>query len=276
MGSVSSHKLGGMILDLEKDHYTPGEQLKGNLYLNAIENIDAVGLELNLQIIEAVKFDNRKDLLNTTDIAPEEKIILTKENITAETKNTKIILYENTWVLKRFSDNVLVSGHYTYPFTFTLPEHLPGSFEYYDDNNSAFIKYILSAKLLVPNGIDMDIHTNTLIIVRQSADNFDYPPSKVVSKKLKTWCCKSQGKSALKVAFSKEHFHPDERLQVQCDLDNSQCKLNGNLIKLEFYQTINLADTNKNRKSLKRLIGEQTFKGKLVNFIFIKLGCWTR
>lgn len=263
MGAVSSQKAGAMVIDFSNDHYYPGDEVQGNVYLNILQDIESYGLEIDLQIIEAVNF-NRKDSNLSSNLTPEEKIILAQQEIQNESKATKVILYQNTWVLTKFSDNMLTAGQYIYPFTFTLPSDLPGSFEYYDETSSSFLKYLIHCRIISSNGRETEMNSANLIIVRQSADNFEYPNKKLKTKQVKSWCCINQGLSTLNVSLLKDHYHPDQELKANISLDNTQCNLDGNNIKLEFWQNIELKDRAGNKKNLKRKISEHNYQGKYV------------
>lgn len=268
MGATSSQKAGGMLIDFTKDHYYPGDEVNGNVYINIVHDIESYGIEIDLQILEGVNF-NKRDSAISSNLTPEEKIIIAQQEMQNESKAAKVILYQNTWIIAKFSSNVLTKGQYIYPFTFTLPSDLPGSFEYYDETSSAFIKYLIHGRLVSSNGRESEMNAANLIFVRQSLDNFECPDKKLSTKNIKSWCCISQGPSTLNISLLKDHSHPDEELKVTVSLDNSQCQLDAKNIKLEVFQSIELKDRANNTKLLNRKISEHNYKGNYVKYFLI-------
>jgi len=155
---------------------------------------------------------------------------------------------------------MIYAGQYVYPFSFMLPGHLPGSFEYYDYENTAYIKYILEAKALSSTGSN-HIKNEILLIVRQSPQFFQYPTKLSDTKNISTWCCFSKGSSTLNISYEKNYYCPEEKVNVICELDNTRCTLNGNAIRLALMQTITLHDKKNRTKYLTRKVAESRYAG---------------
>jgi len=155
---------------------------------------------------------------------------------------------------------MVYSGQYVYPFSFMLPAHLPGSFEYYDQDNTAYIKYILEARALSSASVN-HIKNEILLIVRQSPQYFQYPTKLSDTKDISTWCCMSKGSSTLNISYEKNYYCPEEKVNVICELDNTRCTLKANCIKLALIQTITLQDKKNRTKYLSRKLAESRYTG---------------
>jgi hypothetical protein len=265
MGSSNSHKSGVLAIDLKRHYYYPGDRVDGVVYLNMTENMQAAGLEIDLQIIESVSFKDNDSSIKINSEYIEERVHMYRPKLVEGDQTTSIILYQNSWILAKFNNNLVVTGQYAYPFTFILPYHLPGSFEYYDLDSTAYIKYILIGKVISTEIQEKDIINNTLIIVRQPPQAFEYPTNLLDSKQIKNFCCINQGTATLSVSYPKSHFHPDEIINIICIVDNTKCKLNSNVIRIQLIQRISLKDSKNNYKYLYRKVAEQQFDGTLVN-----------
>jgi hypothetical protein len=264
MASESS-KFGDLISHFEKQFYYPGEKVKGSVYVNIIDNFPALGLELNLQIIESVKF--RENDLNYFDSFSEAKVkgrtSYKRSKIFVEEKLGTIDLYSNSYPIAKFNNNVIVTGQYVYPLIFTLPKHLPGSFEYYDEESSAYIKYILTTRLISANENEEDIIYTDLIIVRQHPNDFQYENNATDEKNVYTCYCIDQGFARLNVSFPRKFYILDEgTIKVICELDNGLCKLSAKCITLQFFQRITLKDDQNNYKFNYRKISDHRYIGK--------------
>jgi hypothetical protein len=263
MGSSNTHKSGILAIDFKKQFYYPGDKVDGVVYLNMTENMQAAGLELNLQIIESVTFKDADSSIKINQEYLEESVHLSHPKMVADDYSTSIILYQNSWTLARFNNNLVVTGQYAYPFTFILPYHLPGSFEYYDADNTAFIKYSLTGKVISTEIRDNDIIGNSLLVVRQPSQEFEYPTQLNDIKEMKSFCCISQGTAALSISYPKAHFHPDETVKIICIVDNTRCSLDARSIKIQLIQRISLKDSKNNFKYLYRKVAEQVYTGVL-------------
>jgi hypothetical protein len=158
---------------------------------------------------------------------------------------------------------MVYSGQYVYPFSFMLPPNLPGSFEYYDTENTAYIKYILEAKVISSNSNE-HIKNEILVIVRQPPQFFQYPTRLTDTKNISTWCCLGKGTSTLNISYEKNYYCPDEKVNVICELDNTRCQLDATCIKLGLIQTITIRDKKNRTKFLSRKVAENRYERRYV------------
>jgi len=169
-------------------------------------------------------------------------------------------LFKTTQFLYKFHNNVINQGQYVIPFSFMLPSHVPGSFEYYDNENIAYIKYILQLRAL-SSGKSEHITNSILLIVRQPPNFFQYPTKLSDTQTIRTWCCFNKGVSTLNVSYEKNYYCPDENVKMVCELNNSNCNLNGSSIILSLFQVITLKDKKNRTKILPRKVCESRYDG---------------
>jgi hypothetical protein len=253
MGSNSSKVVeGGILIELEKPYYYPGEMIQGKIYLNFNQNYNSHGIELGLEVEEFGSFKVMKQRRENKRSRQYTKI-----------RYGKRILFKSTQIIVTFHNGIVSSGQYVYPFSFILPPNLPGSFEYYDIENTAYIKYILEAKVISSNTKE-HIKNEILVIVRQPPQFFQYPTRLTDTKNISTWCCLGKGTSTLNISYEKNYYCPDEKVNVICELDNTRCQLDATCIKLGLVQTITIRDKKNRTKYLSRKVAENRYESRYV------------
>ena len=274
MGNNHYKRQGAMMINFDKPFYYPGELVSGIVYLNVLEAFDTRGLELSVKIKEAVKWFD-------VEIKTETKRVYDEQTKTHKDKRYQVsekilrkddkTLYKSSCMIATMNNNVFGFGQYAYPFQFVLPQHLPGSFEYYDENVSTYIKYTVKAKSLSFHGKENELDTKSILIVRQPAQNFQYPTNLSDTKAITTWCFFSQGSSTLNISYPKNHYCQDETVQVICGLNNSNCKVSASCIKLQLMQKLNLRIRDNHgishNKYLSRCLAESRYEGHYVSQI---------
>lgn len=156
-------------------------------------------------------------------------------------------LFKNTVIVSKIEDNFLSGGQYAYPFTFALPNHLPGSFEFYDEDKSAYIKYFVTARVVSNYGTDHNLNAEALLIVRQQGENFSYPTRLSNTSNIRSWCFFQKGTSTLNLSYPKNSFCPGEQVIVDCEVVNTHCEVAATSVTLELYQQITLRADNESK-----------------------------
>jgi hypothetical protein len=264
MGSSKSKKFGGMLLTLVRPYYYTGDEVNGGLNLNLKEKTSLSNIEIDLSVIEYTSFPD-------SDFKPNEGMVnLNRDSNNHHCRNDALREGRKT-ILKNFgliNTTNLNKGQYLFPFYFTIPVNLPGSFEYYDKDKTAYIIYVITARLVITNHPEDDLFYDNIFFVRQSPQYFEYPPRLSTSKNM--YClCFDKGVSTFHLSFTKHFFSPDETLQIICELDNTKCSLMAKSIKLELFQKIILKDNQMNTCSITRKMSEKNYQGNYVKILFI-------
>ena len=118
-----------------------------------------------------------------------------------------------------FSQAYLNPGQYVFPFTFTLPVDVPGSFYLAYGNVYGAITYRLIAIAECDGGDEAEKHS-LLIHVNQLMTNPIYSvlDSEIVYQP--SGCCSEQPVMELKVAFLKNAYAPGERIDFTVEVNN--------------------------------------------------------
>ena len=127
-----------------------------------------------------------------------------------------------------------MQGDYMIGFTFQLPANLPGSLMYKNkrrhDTPHAKVKYFVKAKIVSAND-SMCMSHKTVLCVREK-EQLEVGTEISETNEVKTWGCCAQGSTSLKVKFNKNIFTPQEEAEAIVEIDNSQCNLAINGVKL--------------------------------------------
>jgi hypothetical protein len=264
MGNLKSGRNppGGIYIHTEKLNYNPGDKVKGDIYLQLDQSYSAHQLELSLRVEQYVKFNTIENKETLVDKVLEKKKTFTIVN------ESKKVLYNNTFVLMQFYNNIISPGQYQYPFVFEMPKDLPGSFEYYDEGTVAVTKYILECSL--PTVHRSYILRNTIILfINQSIESLDIKKKEASTERIISFLMFPKGKSTLKVEIPSDYFYLGTTVKADCLLDNSLCSEKGTNIKLQFFQKIRLKTTDGKEKEISRLICEMSNKKSYVNINLI-------
>lgn len=257
MGNSHNHnKLHGGVIQFEQPFYYPGNYVNGTIYLNMMDIFRTRGVELEIKCVEGVKALESHQKQAVVD----GKIKYFNEDTEFKDKQ---VLFQIKNFLPNFQSNIS-AGQYAYPFSFAIPAHLPGSFEYYTDRISAYIKYQVKVKILPINDKEKPFKFSTILIVRQTPSTFNYPPNLTDTKRITTWCFFDKGTATLNASYQKNYFAKDEIVQMQCSLDNTRCVLDSSAIRLQLFQKITLRIKGTTNKYFTRLVAQTVAKDRCV------------
>lgn len=266
MGNTNTHVCGGVLIAFDRGFYYPGDVVNANIYLNMVTAFETTGIEITVETLEHTEFEETESYEETrTETGPNgESRTVTETRTRTVIRTGSRTLFKSQTIIASMRNNLLGTGQYCYPVTFSLPSHLPGSFEYYDSESMAYVKYVVTARALSFLSSYKDISNSTILIVRQPAVNFSYPTNLSDTKNLKTWCFFDQGSATLNISYPKNHFTHDESVQVIAELNNTRCRLNCTCLKLQLFQRIKLKDNIGRSYYRNRLIAQNRVEGEYV------------
>jgi len=264
MGNSNNHNIihGGAI-QFEQPFYYPGNYVSGTIYLNVMNMFSSKGVELDIKCVEGVKAIET----HSKQVSIDGQLRTISEDTEFKDKQ---VLFQIKNILPNFQRNIN-AGQYAYPFSFVIPVHLPGSFEYYTDKISAYIKYQIKVKIIPFNDTEKTFKFSTILIVRQTPSNFNYPSNLTDTKRITTWCFFDKGTATLNASYQKNYFAKDEIVQMQCNLDNTRCALDSTAIRLQLFQKITLRIKGTTNKYFTRLVAQCMSNDRCVrSIIFFK------
>ena len=138
-------------------------------------------------------------------------------------------------------------GHYSFPFSFMLPQDIPGSVFVKVPRGQASIAYNFSAILESNQKKLSPIAFQVKAIMREHLMKDGLAKAAQLNQDITTWCCISRGSTQIKAQFSKDAFMPGEVARVQVEADNSQCKNSISAVRCSLIQTTTLTSTTKTR-----------------------------
>jgi len=235
MGNIDSrckYEYGYMMVQTSQPLFNPGQVVSGSIYLR-------VGMPCPArQIMLEVKGQEKVSWIDRVTRQHEGR----QETFNEKRKAKKEIFhYKNPCF--QFTTPMLMPGDYTIPFSFQLPPLIPSSMNFSDttlqSRPKAKVKYHIKSILEDFHGKTAMVNKQVLIL-REMGDSFQTNISQAHSNRMKTWCCVDQGPSAVSVNFEKNIFEPHEVCKANVSVDNSQCNLNVNHVRLAIEQELTL------------------------------------
>ena len=153
------------------------------------------------------------------------------------------------------SNDYLDKGKYSFPFEVELPENIPGSFLYMDNNTYVEIIYTVKVKL---NKIN--IKEAIPIVVRQKKETFKYVTENEYTKKI-MGCCFDNNESTIKLCLKQKYMLSNEEIKLNVLLNNSNCDIKATPVIIELYQKLTIFPKSKNKKlKITKIVGK--YQGK--------------
>lgn len=215
MGANNTH--GGIVVQLENSSYQIGAEVVGMIHMSLTTDISRSTLYLCFVGKEKTKWvESRRVSHRDFD----GKVHNTTEFID---HSGKLYICKYSFPIIAW-DAGISQGNYSMPFSFRLPDNVPGSFNYEKGSNLASISYKIKMKLVgVSNEL---VKGKTLIHIRQNFDaRFNQEISQNINAHLKTWCCVDKGTCKISASYPQNSYNPSQIVQCHAQIDNSQSKL---------------------------------------------------
>jgi len=216
MGNSNTPQVGGIAIQTQKSFYLPGETVSGFIYIQL--NSQVQGNQLYLKI------KGKESSYWITIIYVNNQQVRVPHYGHNPFINYKIPVY-------RWNTPFVPAGQYCIPFSFVLPQNIPGSVKdiwnhdgIFGKDASATIDYKLKAELHSPTG-QVHIKGKTPLLVKDEYRSPVVPLSGDSNLPMKSWCCCSKGFVNMKCYFEKNAYMPGETATVICDIDNSQGRI---------------------------------------------------
>ena len=214
MGNKSS--ISGIAIVLDKPSYLPGEIVSGLVHIDVKNSIGCHGVEIRYNLEENLEYNS-----------------LIK-NIPKFNRN----MQDQSFVILK-CQNKLKSGQYSIPFSFKLSENTTGTFEFYNQNLSCFIKHSLTAFVVLTDKEMPEVSTSILLIVKENL-NIEYPVivRKEDTKKIKNWFFNDKGKCILSANYLNKTYKPKEEINLEVEIDSSNCKAKTSKLRIRLFQEL--------------------------------------
>ena len=200
--------VGALVVQLTDATFSTGQEVRGCINFTLHSAIKSDYLTLFFKGKESVIFVQR----------------VRKTSSTGQRAYGKHAICKRRYPVFQFENGVIPPGSYTFPISFTLPPHIPGSLNRKETKYWAVVQYAVKAKLeggqfaLVNQG-------KTYIRVIQS----NIRPGIVLEEantRVKTCCCCSNGEVRLKAIPSATTVTAGETVKVTVDVNNANSSVN--------------------------------------------------
>lgn len=114
-------------------------------------------------------------------------------------------------------------GQYSFPFSFRIPEGIPGSFSYVSGTTMAKLVYDITGVVTVPGMMSSNIcHTVTLHVIERP--RFMSRLACAISTDIYTCCCFNNGSVSFETSSEKDTYSSGESINVVLDVVNNSSK----------------------------------------------------
>ena len=189
---------GSLYVKMDKPYYNPGDQITGTVYLSL--NIPYPGESLYVELKAAESFKYVEEI---------EKMDQNNQPYTEYKLNQEKIVIMDLRLPIYTANGGFLPGQYAFPFSFLLPQGLPGSFYQEAPMAVAEIEYKLHAVLTTYIKAPMLKYKEKLIVnenVKSAVGNAHLSNTVEV----KTCCCFDKGATKVTAQFEKNFLTPGE------------------------------------------------------------------
>ena len=224
MGASSSHgpnpkasnNYGTLVVQLENWFSYSGQQVKGLIHILVPAPLDPCTLFLRFKGKEKTSWSVTTSS-TTTDSEGNSKTEYTTTNYSGKHK-----IFDLSRPIFSWSDG-LQAGSYSLPFSFVLPNNIPGSFHY---NVSDEADIIYKFQGIVVSSLYKKIKGKTPIFIKQYIQNFNTNLQASRSVRMTSCCCIDKGICSLNVSYPQDTYSPSQVASFFVEVNNSDCKLN--------------------------------------------------
>eukprot|EP00052_Salpingoeca_macrocollata_P000472 m.20431 g.20431 ORF g.20431 m.20431 type:complete len:438 (+) comp10548_c0_seq2:79-1392(+) len=210
MGSSNS-----VHVQTSKPTYFAGDVVTGTIYLNCIQNFNCSGLHLALLGQEEARWvEQRSRTHHNADGS-------TRTETYDEPHHEVSTFFEVDVAVHNFGGSVM-PGQYSFPFQFTLPTSLPGSFDCRSHHRShGQVFYTAKAECKVAGMFSSNLRHSQPITVQALLNQNISPIIAKQHKDVNCCCCFNRGSADIAVHVEKNAYAPGEVANVICEVANN-------------------------------------------------------
>ena len=247
-----------VFFDIQKPFYYPGEQILGSILIEFLDSINCRQILIISKGKQYIKI-NKKNI--SCEI--EDDLYFDDSFEDGDTDNTKnkaeknIENIEETKTLYKYKKNLkinntnILKGKYTFPLEIDLPNNIPPSFLYIDNNIYIEIIYTLIIKFEGVNYKEV-----FPFILRQKEKSFNYPKF-TEHKKILGECCWERGETTIKINPVEKYNLLGNNIKFNVLINNENSGMPGTPLNIELYQKLIFFPKDKSNKiRLTKLVGK--------------------
>ena len=252
-----------IFFDIQKPFYYPGEQILGSILIEFFESINCNQISIISKGKQYIKI-NRKNISCEIDDSYDDDSFEEggDDNDTRNKKEKNLENIEESKTIYKYQKNLKIDnnniskGKYTFPFEIDIPDNIPASFLYIDNNIYIEIIYTIIIKF-----DEINYKEVFPIIIRQKEKAFNYLKF-AEHKKILGECCWERGEATIKINPIEKYNLLGNEIKFNVLIHNENSGMPGTPLNIELYQKLVFFPKDKlNKIRITKLVGKS--KGKL-------------
>lgn len=220
----------------------PGAILSGNAYIDIVTPTNFTGIQLKIK---------GKEKVHWTEHRTEHRTIHYRENGESRTRQESYTVHVPHFGKRQIFKTIatilqggtMLQGQFCVPFSFKLPDGIPGSFALSGRDYTCSVEYAAKVVVRVPGLLKSDLRSEVPITVIQPPPPFAHQISASTTADVTVMCCFKRGTADLSFRTAKDSFYTGEMVSVTADINNnSKSDLKKVTIKLRRSLTITAGD----------------------------------
>lgn len=205
-------------IELDKADFTGGDEVTGRVVLSLDEPVPARGIRAHFEGYERAHWvrgygKNGSPSWETRTFFDEEQTLHGQPPLSS----TAVIKDAIRGLFSRDEYEILEVGTHTYPFSFRLPEDLPGD---YESPKASTIRYEITAYVDIP--LRIDLRTSRRLTIYESYDRDKVLP--VHAEASKSFLLHDDAQLDVSLRLDRNMFHPGDPVRVVAEVRNGSPK----------------------------------------------------
>lgn len=211
-------EFGELYVQTDSPYYQPGATVSGFVFLNLLKPYPGEDIKLKIKGLEKTCIIGHKEE-EFYDPVRGVNIRSQKEHVTSD---AAVCFNQSTKIFDFGPRELLEPGQYTFPFSFRLPLHIPGTFHHVEHNLRASITYTAEAFLSSKGELAPKIsYKHRFIVVEGSQTEEESIKESTLTVIKLCGCCIPYGSVELCAYFDKNAFKPGDSIKAFVKVDNS-------------------------------------------------------
>lgn len=250
-----------VFIKTEKPAYVQGETVNGFICLSLVSEIDAKSIVLKCTGYQKVKWTEKR-VRYVPDGQGGSRAETTIEVFDAKSDffRAKVKVFE--------TKTRIPAGNWSYPFSYKLPDSLPGVFNEHGggssysgvENYEAKILYKVKAMVDVAGHFSPDLKAREHLVVNEKLDKALKPVEMTEKRNVMFCCCVNKGTCELKAYFDANAYAPGQQANIYVECDNDSTVDIDNIVVI-LYRTIEFRDGKGHFMRHQSKLQEYKFKG---------------
>jgi hypothetical protein len=237
----------------------PGAILSGSAYIDIVTPTNFTGVELKIKGKENVYWVEHQTRHRTVTYTENGQTRTRTESYTVDVPHVgKRQIFKTVAII--LPGGTMLQGQFSVPFSFKLPDRIPGSFALSGTDFKCSVEYAAKVVVRIPGLLKTNLRHEVPIVVIQPPPPFTSQVSASSVSDITVMCCFNRGSAELSFQTAKDAFFTGEAVMVLANANNqSKSDLKRLTIKLRRSLTITAGDGRS--FFIEQTISEQQYPG---------------